>query len=70
MLVFRQVNAQDVINDWLNYLDDLRVDTSTEMWQNRKTLVLDSIEVLNYIREKTSDINIEADSRLQHLFDF
>jgi len=69
VLVFRQVNAQDVIDDWLNFLDELRVDTDTEMWQNRKTLVLDSIEVLNYIREKTSDINIEADSRLQHLFD-
>lgn len=69
MVVFRQVNAQYVIHDWLDYLDELRVDTSTEMWQNRKTLVLDSIEVLNYIRKNTSDINIEADSRLQHLFD-
>ena len=69
MLVFKQVNGHDVISDWLDYLDNLNVDTSTEMWQNRKTLVLDSIEVLNYINEKTSDFNIEADARMQYLLD-
>jgi len=64
-----QVSSQDLINDWIDTLDTLRVDTSTEMWQNRKTLVLDSIEVLDYLRRKTSDVDIEEDSRLQHLFD-
>jgi len=69
VLIFSQVNAHDLINDWLYQLDNLRVDTSTEMWQNRKTLVLDSIEALDYIRKKTSGIDINADSRIQHLLD-
>lgn len=70
MLTIRQLNNSAVIADWLDFLDNgLENEKYSEMWQNRKTLVLDSIEVLNYIREKTSDIDIGDDSRIQSLFD-
>lgn len=64
-----QLNDSSVVSDWLRFLDyDLERDH--EMWQNRKTLVLDSIEVLNYIRENTSSkVEVISDSRIQSLFD-
>jgi hypothetical protein len=64
-----QLNDSSVVSDWLHFLDsDLERDH--DMWQNRKTLVLDSIEVLNYIRENASpNVDIKSDSRIQSLFD-
>ena len=60
----------EVINDWLTLIDDTLVyETDHELWQNRKTLILDSIEVLNHIRKETSDLDIRDDNRIQSLLD-
>lgn len=58
----------EVINDWLDFIDNkLMSDHYQELGYNRKTLVLDSIEVLDYIRKTTSDLDISADNRIQYL---
>lgn len=70
MLTIKYLNKLDVIKDWIDFLDNnLTKEEGAELWQNRKTLVLDSIEVLNYIREMTSDLSIESDNRIQSLLD-
>lgn len=59
----------EVIDDWLNYIDIKFISETSELWFNRKTFVLDSIEVLNFIRIHTDDIPTNQDDRLQFLID-
>ena len=64
----KRLTRSEVINDWIDFLDQaLTRGDNHELWQNRKTLVLDSIEVLNYIREMTSDFDINYDNRIKYL---
>lgn len=63
---------RETINDWLNYIDhDIISSKESELSFSTKILVLDSIEVLDFIRKATDDddIPIHQDQRLQKLID-
>lgn len=59
----------EVIDGWLNYIDNELIPETSELGLYRKTFVLDSIEVLNFIRTCTDDIPTNQDDRLQFLID-
>ncbi|MBZ5529644.1 MAG: hypothetical protein LAN71_17315 [Acidobacteriia bacterium] len=63
--------STEVISDWLNYLDSVIIPEKggSELWHNSKSLVLDSIEVFEYIRKATDNIPINQDNRFQKLLD-
>lgn len=61
--------SNEVIDDWLNYIDIELIPTTSELGLYRKTFVLDSIEVLNFIRTYTDDVPTNHDDRLQFLID-
>lgn len=63
---------KEAINDWLNYIDyDIISSKESELSFSKKILVLDSIEVLDFIRKATDDddLPIHLDGRLQFLID-
>lgn len=59
----------EVIDNWLNYIDNELIPDTSELRWYKKTFVLDSIEVLNFIRTYTNDIPTNRDDRLQFLID-
>jgi hypothetical protein len=61
----------EVVSDWLNYTDSkiIQENENGELWHNSKNFVLDSIEVLDYIRKSTDNISYGLDNRFQKLID-
>lgn len=61
----------DCINDWLDYLDQniIYLNSDGELWHNSKAIVLDTIEILDYLRQNTDNIPAYYDNRFQKLLD-
>lgn len=59
----------EVVDNWLNYIDFEMINDNSELGFNKKTFVLDSIEVLDFIRKNTDNIPRSYDNRLQFLLD-
>ena len=59
------------MTDWLNYIDrDLSYKfKQEELWHTSKTIALDSILALNYLRTRTDNLPITMDNRVQKLLD-
>lgn len=64
-------DSTEVIHDWLNHIDNDLIQRAIheELWHSSKELVLDSIEVLEYIRKATDNIHVTQDNRFQKLVD-
>lgn len=64
---------KEAINDWINYIDSEIFPKFQflieEPWHNTKTIILDSIEVMDFMRKFDSDIPMSTDNRLQNLLD-